>query len=217
MFELYWHMAIAPQIFQTSPSVPESGLPHLLIWLKGPFWWPSTSFKRWDTNQAQSHRSDPVPLGLGLRTVRRRLSPSAFVSPRFFFGQSPGGFVPFPTMTVTMRVALLKRILCRPPPPLAISFRSSSSSSTTPEATRLLKVGDVLRQSRRFSESDVARYSEVSGDRNPVHFDADFAQRIAGFDGGRVVHGMLVASLFPSVIASHFVCCSFYLSLYSSA
>nr|XP_010933089.1 uncharacterized protein LOC105053571 [Elaeis guineensis] len=107
-------------------------------------------------------------------------------------------------MTMTMRVALLKRILCRPPPPLAISFRCSSSSSTTPEATRLLKVGDVLRESRRFSESDVAQYSEVTGDRNPVHLDADFARRIAGFDGGRVVHGMLVASLFPSVIATHF-------------
>ncbi|XP_038982686.1 (R)-specific enoyl-CoA hydratase [Phoenix dactylifera] len=108
------------------------------------------------------------------------------------------------TMTMTMGAALLKRILCRPAPPLAIFFRSSFSSYTTPEATRLLKVGDVLRESRRFSESDVARYSEVSGDRNPVHLDADFARRIAGFDGGRVVHGMLVASLFPSVIASHF-------------
>ncbi|EHA8588236.1 putative (R)-specific enoyl-CoA hydratase [Cocos nucifera] len=105
---------------------------------------------------------------------------------------------------MTMRVGLLKRILSCPPPSPAISFRCSSSSSITPEATRLLKVGDVLRESRRFSESDVARYSEVTGDRNPVHLDADFARRIAGFDGGRVVHGMLVASLFPSVIASHF-------------
>ncbi|XP_020594602.1 uncharacterized protein LOC110034699 [Phalaenopsis equestris] len=78
--------------------------------------------------------------------------------------------------------------------------------SSSPDAVRpQLKVGDVLRMTRRFSAADVAAYGSVSGDRNPVHHDPDFARRIGGFDGGCIVHGMLVASLFPSVISSNFV------------
>ncbi|WCJ41066.1 (R)-specific enoyl-CoA hydratase [Euphorbia peplus] len=37
---------------------------------------------------------------------------------------------------------------------------------------------------------------------NPLHFDSEFA-RNAGFND-RIVHGMLVAALFPRIIASHF-------------
>ncbi|XP_039138225.1 (R)-specific enoyl-CoA hydratase [Dioscorea cayenensis subsp. rotundata] len=82
-----------------------------------------------------------------------------------------------------------------------------STAGGTPAAQRrtgILGTGDVLKEMRRFSEADVARFAEVSGDRNPVHFDPDFALSAAGFSGGRIVHGMLVASLFPSIIASHF-------------
>lgn len=65
-------------------------------------------------------------------------------------------------------------------------------------------MGDALRERRRFTEGDVAAYAGVSGDRNPVHLDDALAREVGGFDRGRVVHGMLVASLFPSLIASHF-------------
>ncbi|MQM07562.1 hypothetical protein Taro_040403 [Colocasia esculenta] len=85
--------------------------------------------------------------------------------------------------------------------PRCRAFCSPSFSAVT----EVLKVGDVLRLSRRFSQADVSAYSKVSGDANPVHFDAEFARGAAGFEGP-VVHGMLVASLFPTVIASHFVC-----------
>ncbi|RRT50345.1 hypothetical protein B296_00051819 [Ensete ventricosum] len=95
--------------------------------------------------------------------------------------------------------------LVRASRPRLASFCSPFSSASAEGTARLLRVGHVLRESRRFSESDVVRYSEVSGDRNPVHLDDAFARTVAGFDGGRVVHGMLVASLFPSVISSHFV------------
>ncbi|CAL9151755.1 unnamed protein product [Musa hybrid cultivar] len=100
-----------------------------------------------------------------------------------------------------MQLVRLVRILSSLP---RLACFCSPFSSSAEGTARLLRVGDVLRESRRFSESDVVRYSEVSGDRNPVHFDDAFARTVAGFDGGRVVHGMLVASLFPSVIASHF-------------
>jgi len=70
----------------------------------------------------------------------------------------------------------------------------------------LLSVGHALRERRRrFTEAEVAAYAAVSGDRNPVHLDDAVARELGGFLRGRVVHGMLVASLFPSIIAARFV------------
>ncbi|OMO71210.1 hypothetical protein CCACVL1_18364 [Corchorus capsularis] len=71
-------------------------------------------------------------------------------------------------------------------------------STTAP----LLKIGDVLRHRRIFSDEDVVEYSRVSQDANPLHFDSE-SGRAAGFED-RLVHGMLVASLFPQIISSHF-------------
>ncbi|KAJ3678606.1 hypothetical protein LUZ60_002409 [Juncus effusus] len=90
-------------------------------------------------------------------------------------------------------------------------FRPFSSSSrpppSPPSISAALSVGHVLRGSRRFTERDLAQYSEVTGDYNPVHLDDESAKTVGGFERGRVVHGMLVASLFPSIIASSFVRC----------
>ncbi|KAI3983240.1 hypothetical protein MKX01_013307 [Papaver californicum] len=85
---------------------------------------------------------------------------------------------------------------------LVSNFVPSLSFTTSSTETCVLKVGDVLRQSRKFSEQDVTEYSDVTHDLNPLHFDSKFA-RSCGFED-RIVHGMLVASLFPRIIASHF-------------
>ncbi|XAR59414.1 Enoyl-CoA hydratase 2 [Bertholletia excelsa] len=66
----------------------------------------------------------------------------------------------------------------------------------------ILKSGDILKQARIFSNSDVVEYSRLSHDSNPLHFSKECA-RNAGFED-RLVPGMLVASLFPRIIASHF-------------
>ena len=65
-------------------------------------------------------------------------------------------------------------------------------------ATPLRRVGDVARLVRTFSQADVADFSRLTGDDNPLHDDEAFAatQRF----GGRVVHGMLYASLFSAII-----------------
>nr|DAD48442.1 TPA_asm: hypothetical protein HUJ06_018379 [Nelumbo nucifera] len=84
---------------------------------------------------------------------------------------------------------LLKRLAC-------LSFSSSAAS-------RILKIGDVLKHSRKFSDLDVLEYSKLSHDSNPLHFDSKCA-KTAGFED-RLVHGMLVAGLFPQIIASHFM------------
>ena len=70
-------------------------------------------------------------------------------------------------------------------------------------ASSLLTIGDILKQTRTFTSEDVKEYAKVSHDSNPVHFDSESAQN-AGFDD-RLVHGMLVASMFPWIISSHFV------------
>ncbi|CAJ2653838.1 hydroxyacyl-thioester dehydratase type 2 [Trifolium pratense] len=77
--------------------------------------------------------------------------------------------------------------------------RRCFSSATAPH---VLKLGDVLRKTRIFTEEDVLQYSKVSHDSNPLHMDSAAAQNV-GFDGP-LVHGMLVASLFPNIISSHF-------------
>lgn len=74
------------------------------------------------------------------------------------------------------------------------------SSATPPH---VLKPGDVLRKARLFTEEDVLQYSKVSHDSNPLHTDSATARDV-GFVGP-LVHGMLVASLFPHIISSNFV------------
>ncbi|XP_020163897.1 3-hydroxyacyl-[acyl-carrier-protein] dehydratase, mitochondrial [Aegilops tauschii subsp. strangulata] len=81
----------------------------------------------------------------------------------------------------------------------------TAATAATAYPAAALKAGDALRsRRRRFTEDDVAAYAGVSGDRNPVHLDDAFARGTGGFQRGRVVHGMLVASLFPALIAAHF-------------
>ncbi|XP_022140510.1 uncharacterized protein LOC111011158 [Momordica charantia] len=77
----------------------------------------------------------------------------------------------------------------------SLKFFSSSTSN-------VLKVGDILSHTRIFTSEDVLEYSKVSHDSNPLHFDSALARR-AGYED-RLVHGMLVASMFPLIISSHF-------------
>lgn len=89
--------------------------------------------------------------------------------------------------------------------PLVRTTSTTTKTSPTSLPPAVLSVGHALRERRRFTEADVAAYAAVSGDRNPVHLDDAAAQELGGFHRGRVVHGMLVASLFPSIIAACFV------------
>lgn len=38
-----------------------------------------------------------------------------------------------------------------------------------------MKVGDSARRTREVEAEDVVRFTEMSGDRNPLHYDADVA------------------------------------------
>ena len=60
-------------------------------------------------------------------------------------------------------------------------------------------VGQVASLERTISEADVMTFAALTGDHNPVHVDADAAA--ASSFGGRIVHGMLTASLLSTVLA----------------
>lgn len=63
------------------------------------------------------------------------------------------------------------------------------------------KIGDFFELKRVFTYSDVIKFSELSSDFNPIHLDASAASK--SIFGKPIVHGMLVASLFSSIIANH--------------
>ena len=61
-----------------------------------------------------------------------------------------------------------------------------------------MTVGDKASLSKVFTEEDVVKYSEISTDTNPIHLDESYASSTVF--GKRVVHGMLVASMFSALI-----------------
>ncbi|MCP4745781.1 MAG: MaoC family dehydratase [Desulfobacteraceae bacterium] len=61
-----------------------------------------------------------------------------------------------------------------------------------------LKVGDSVSISKVFSDLEVRQFAEISGDTNPIHLDEAYA--CESFFGQRIVHGMLLASLFSGLM-----------------
>jgi 3-hydroxybutyryl-CoA dehydratase len=64
-----------------------------------------------------------------------------------------------------------------------------------------LKVGSTYRFKKTISSKDVEMFAELSGDKNPVHLDVEFAKK--SIFKGRIVHGMLVGAYFSKAIASN--------------
>ena len=60
-------------------------------------------------------------------------------------------------------------------------------------------VGAVARRTRRISTRDIELFTEISGDRNPIHYDEELAAR-SRF-GGIVVQGGVTSGLLNAVVA----------------
>ena len=60
-----------------------------------------------------------------------------------------------------------------------------------------IKLNDTFEFKHIISAHDVEDFSNLTGDRNPLHLDDEYAKSV-GFKG-RIVHGMLVASLFSKL------------------
>ena len=62
-----------------------------------------------------------------------------------------------------------------------------------------IQIGQSASHSKAFSDEDLRLFARATHDDNPVHLDEEFA-RTTPFKG-RVVHGMLTASLISTVLA----------------
>lgn len=60
-------------------------------------------------------------------------------------------------------------------------------------------VGSRATWTRTITPDDVEAFARISGDRNPLHFDPDFAARTRA--GGLIVHGGLTTALFNALVA----------------
>jgi len=60
------------------------------------------------------------------------------------------------------------------------------------------EVGQHASFTKTFTEEDVQRFIEITGDVNPLHVDEAFAA--ATPFGRRVLHGMLTASIFSTMV-----------------
>ncbi len=61
------------------------------------------------------------------------------------------------------------------------------------------KVGDRACLTRTVEAADIIRFTELSGDRNPLHYDADAAARTRF--GGIVVQGGVTSAILNAVVA----------------
>ena len=67
----------------------------------------------------------------------------------------------------------------------------TSTTGTTGWTTSAPRVGDVARRSRTVGAHDIARFTDLSGDRNPLHYDEELAALVLRLVAGKKAgHGI---------------------------
>ena len=61
-----------------------------------------------------------------------------------------------------------------------------------------IKIGDEASLSRTITDAHIVNFAGLTGDFNPVHVDAEYAQQ--SMFGERICHGMLMAGLISAVL-----------------
>lgn len=64
-----------------------------------------------------------------------------------------------------------------------------------------LNIGEKASLTKQITEADVFHFAEVTGDRNPIHIDPEYASQTRFKE--RIAHGMLTASLISAVLGNH--------------
>ena len=64
-----------------------------------------------------------------------------------------------------------------------------------------LEVGMAHETFHKITEKDIELFAEVSGDRNPLHMDEDYAK--ATVFGQRIAHGALTASYISGILGNN--------------
>lgn len=62
--------------------------------------------------------------------------------------------------------------------------------------------GDCYSEPFKFSQSDVEKFADLTGDKNPIHINKVYASK--SIFGRRIIHGFLGASIFSKVLATNF-------------
>ncbi len=75
-----------------------------------------------------------------------------------------------------------------------------------------VKVGDRAEFEKKVTAEDITRFAEVTGDRNPLHLDPEYAAKTRF--GRCVAHGMLSAGFISAALGARLApnCCVIYLS-----
>ncbi len=63
------------------------------------------------------------------------------------------------------------------------------------------KIGDSVSVSKTITDAEIHAFAELSGDRNPLHLNDEFAA--ASRFGRRIAHGILSASVISNAIGNH--------------
>lgn len=65
-----------------------------------------------------------------------------------------------------------------------------------------LEIGDSYQETFSFSQDEVIRFSEVSGDKNPLHLDVKYAAETQF--KRPIIHGFLGGSIFSKILGNEF-------------
>ncbi|MBV9215245.1 MAG: MaoC family dehydratase [Acidobacteria bacterium] len=65
-----------------------------------------------------------------------------------------------------------------------------------------IKIGDTFSTQREVTDELIRQFAELSGDRNPIHLDEEFASRTRF--GRRIAHGMLSGAFISAVLGYEF-------------
>ncbi|MBU0511602.1 MAG: MaoC family dehydratase, partial [Chloroflexi bacterium] len=62
----------------------------------------------------------------------------------------------------------------------------------------MIKIGDSASTTKTFTDSDVRTFAEISGDKNPIHLDEEYAVQTRF--GRRLVHGILTSGMISALL-----------------
>jgi 3-hydroxybutyryl-CoA dehydratase len=62
----------------------------------------------------------------------------------------------------------------------------------------MFRIGDSASISKTFTDDDVLTFANISGDKNPIHLDEDYAAKTRF--GKRLVHGILTSGLISALL-----------------
>ena len=65
-----------------------------------------------------------------------------------------------------------------------------------------IKIGDAYSKIFSINTDDIRNFSDITGDRNPIHLNVDYAKK-SGFRGP-IAHGLLTASIFSKILGNEF-------------